>query len=395
MINILYFRCIRKEYIHENQDFEIERFAAISADKWIPARRNACVPYALSCYPAQIGRSQFEPSWGTDRNDCAKRQWVGNSVRIRRGQRAPHSSRTRSQADYGLLGQGCGTQSHRIGSAKCSCSQRSLAECIGELDRMFGLDMYDFLARGYYAALGSFTTMDPLAEKHPETSPYVYCGNNPINRVDPTGMDWYTDEDGNRMWRRSQDEEYTDDDGKVWKNIGEEYILFNGRQLTYFQQGKNKDGELTLKVHSYDAVSGKLSKDGTFSYSDENQATKGGPIPEGEYVIWSQDIQKYDDLSAWNKFKSIYGGSTFPGGTDSWGDERTWIYPKSVNVTDPVTGEVVERTNMSIHGGVIPGSRGCIDLHINAPRFFYHLRQSTSLRKAIYLDVRYLNMIKK
>jgi hypothetical protein len=70
------------------------------------------------------------------------------------------------------------------------------------------------------------------------------------------------------------------------------------------------------------------------------------------------------------------------------GEERTWIYPKSVSVTNPITGEVVERTNMSIHGGVIPGSRGCIDLHINAPRFFNHLRQSTSTR-AIYLDARY------
>jgi hypothetical protein len=55
---------------------------------------------------------------------------------------------------------------------------------------MHGYDTYDYGARGYYPAGDILPTMDPLAEKHPETSPYVYCGNNPLNRVDPTGMIW-------------------------------------------------------------------------------------------------------------------------------------------------------------------------------------------------------------
>lgn len=196
------------------------------------------------------------------------------------------------------------------------------------------------------------------------------------------------------MWLRSQEKDYTDDGGNKWSNIGEEYMIFNGSQLTYFQQGKNKDGELTLKTHFYEAVSGSSSEEGTFSYSDESQATKNGPIPEGEYAVWAQGIQKFSDLTNWQKLKSQYGGSTFPGGTDSWGEERTWIYPQSVSVTNPTTREVVERTKMSIHGGITPGSRGYIDLHVNAPKFFNHLRQSTSVR-AIYLTVRYPIAIKK
>jgi len=35
-----------------------------------------------------------------------------------------------------------------------------------------------------------FTSVDPLAEKHPEISPYAFCANNPMNRIDNDGMDW-------------------------------------------------------------------------------------------------------------------------------------------------------------------------------------------------------------
>ena len=36
-----------------------------------------------------------------------------------------------------------------------------------------------------------FTTIDPHAESYYHLSPYSYCGGNPVNRIDPTGMDWY------------------------------------------------------------------------------------------------------------------------------------------------------------------------------------------------------------
>lgn len=52
---------------------------------------------------------------------------------------------------------------------------------------MGGLNLYDLGARWYDPLLGRFTTIDPMAEKYYATSPYAYCGNDPVNFVDPLG----------------------------------------------------------------------------------------------------------------------------------------------------------------------------------------------------------------
>ncbi|MEA4915899.1 RHS repeat-associated core domain-containing protein, partial [Proteiniphilum sp.] len=59
-----------------------------------------------------------------------------------------------------------------------------------ELDREFGLDMYDYGARHYDAVLGRWFTVDPLAEKYYFISPYVYVANNPVRYIDPDGREY-------------------------------------------------------------------------------------------------------------------------------------------------------------------------------------------------------------
>ncbi|GHT53762.1 hypothetical protein FACS189446_1990 [Bacteroidia bacterium] len=81
-----------------------------------------------------------------------------------------------------------------------------------ELDRSKGLDFYDYEARQYDPVLMRFTAPDPLAEKYYSVSPYAYCANNPINAIDPTGMDYTYNWDTKN---------YEDDEGHVvqWSTV--------------------------------------------------------------------------------------------------------------------------------------------------------------------------------
>ena len=56
-----------------------------------------------------------------------------------------------------------------------------------ELIRANGLNEYDFGARQYYSAVPGFTRPVPCCEGFHHLSPYLFCGNDPVNNVDPTG----------------------------------------------------------------------------------------------------------------------------------------------------------------------------------------------------------------
>ena len=58
-----------------------------------------------------------------------------------------------------------------------------------ELDRIGGINHYDFHARQLQLPIPHFYQQDPYADKYPHLSPYLYCAANPLKYVDPSGKD--------------------------------------------------------------------------------------------------------------------------------------------------------------------------------------------------------------
>ncbi|MDR2651090.1 MAG: hypothetical protein LBC68_02070 [Prevotellaceae bacterium] len=138
-----------------------------------------------------------------------------------------------------------------------------------ELDMDHGLMLYDYGARLHDPAVGRFLTMDPMAEKYYSVSPYAYCGNNPINRIDPTGMDYYVLTDEGRMVLALRNDDETDKLFAVKKSKeGNEYtdikntIEVNDKRLLP-QLAGGKDFATAETSNSFDAF-------GVFKFAADN-----------------------------------------------------------------------------------------------------------------------------
>ena len=90
----------------------------------------------------------------------------------------------REQNYYYPYGERCPESTYAVSSVNRYKFNGKEEQTVGDLG------MLDYGARMYQAGIGRWFVSDPLAEKYYSVSPYAYCGNDPINRVDPTGMIW-------------------------------------------------------------------------------------------------------------------------------------------------------------------------------------------------------------
>ncbi|WP_299088829.1 DUF6443 domain-containing protein [uncultured Bacteroides sp.] len=171
-----------------------------------------------------------------------------------------------------------------------------------ELDRMHGLDWYDYSARHYDAALGIFTTMDPMAEKYYSTSPYGYCANNPFKHVDPDGRSWYSyNQDGKIIYEWNINIRSQEDLDKIRENatyIGN--IHSDGN--TYYSLFGNK--------YSIDSKEGKTMQKIDEALINYSQASPKydyyGNLISGGEDITNFDIGEYPQNSSLNLSEDTY-----------------------------------------------------------------------------------------
>ena len=143
-----------------------------------------------------------------------------------------------------------------------------------ELDLMHGLNTYNYGARQYYSILGRWDRMDPMAEKYYSLSPYNYCHNNPIVRIDPNGRDdYHLNANGTLNYQKT--DEKTDRLIANKKSI----VIRDKKLLPQLRSHRrNFDGHFTTTNNSSDA--GKLFKflsdNSNVEWGMEEYSTEGG-----------------------------------------------------------------------------------------------------------------------
>ncbi|MGK9167915.1 DUF2778 domain-containing protein [Inquilinus limosus] len=144
------------------------------------------------------------------------------------------------------------------------------------------------------------------------------------------------------------------------------WLRFTGRELAWLRNGRVEK--------SWSAVSGAAGHQ-----DPANQGLRDkGPLPVGTYLADLTDLQdRNQDVIDWGK--GLVGRGRWPGNDFSWGDHRLWLRPLRGTNT-------LGREGFSIHGGLIPGSAGCIDLTGSMNDFVGHLR---AYGQSVTVDVAY------
>ena len=116
----------------KDQSYTTDRQATSATGRRLSPRQEPRIPYALSRYTTESQRTILQRSWNANRNDTHIRQFLGEAVRNRGGQRSGDTPGTWTQAHHGLFGRrGC-TQGHRERQAERNESQGSLAASLGQ-----------------------------------------------------------------------------------------------------------------------------------------------------------------------------------------------------------------------------------------------------------------------
>lgn len=110
-----------------------------------------------------------------------------------------------------------------------------------------------FGARYYNSDISIWLSVDPLADKYPGVSPYVYCANNPVRLVDPDGRDWVVVKNDDRKTITFQATFYTSKEDasilqggiEIWKSQTDGY--------TYTCDGATYSVEFDFEVKIYDS----------------------------------------------------------------------------------------------------------------------------------------------
>lgn len=124
-------------------------------------------------------------------------------------------------------------------------------------------------ARIYDSKIGMFISVDPQAGNYPGTYPYTYCGGDPMNRVDPTGEDYWSTSDPNAIY-------------EFWKHYNENKGI-SGYGFDGWYQMSNKEFLAAYEAYGADALTYNDQTATLYSYE--------GKVENGQVVIYGSHIK--------------------------------------------------------------------------------------------------------
>ena len=168
-----------------------------------------------------------------------------------------------------------------------------------EFDTKNGLNWYDYGARMYDPALGRFTTVDPSSESYYTTSSYVYCGNNPIRYIDPTGGK-IVDTNGNVIYTRE----------KGWLANASQSAIRLGNAMMQTRMGttqlyKMVDSEHAVTLHISPDVKIDKTIDGLKRYTlgQAKKNMENGKLKSVDVVVYEGILNTYLEESTTPKVR--------------------------------------------------------------------------------------------
>ncbi len=244
-----------------------------------------------------------------------------------------------------------------------------------ELERMHGLNWYDYHARQKMADLPGFTTMDPLCEKYYSISPYAYCANNPVNFIDPNGMDIYMlRDDGTMILALKNDDKYDQlyaikrDEGDHLTMVGDP-LKVNDKSLLPQLQGKGGTAETSNSADAFGVF--KFAADNsTPEWSLKGYDTEGGGT--GFLLSTSYDPERVSSGDgSYDSSNLLFSLHSHPAGKDNLGPSGSLT--KAPNSDNYYPGNM---------GGDLYNMIGNFNKNPNTKHYIYH----TGTNSLIYYD---------
>ena len=209
-----------------------------------------------------------------------------------------------------------------------------------EFDRMYGLDWYDFHARYYDPVTMTTPTQDPHSEKYYGYSPYSFCAGNPVNFIDPTGMDWVSAQyENHQFYYFFSNINGMSDFNNMFGNqsnfsyLGKEYSLnINDSSFELLADGNiSHNGNILDKEYDQnniligsDCIVSSVNNNGSpiqnrygFYFGERNSINKTDktysyskpPVDELDYAAWRHD-RAYDKVGAAGPTDALFNSNT-------------------------------------------------------------------------------------